>query len=457
MKTLPTRNARGQSTSFFHSLRANTTDFLKWCWLNRGFVAKWMFIAVIVYVVARGTIFYIGYDLALGYLWGNLGFDHIFAGPIALFLAIIVMAFGPTVLWYALYWKRKRELVVVAAILSSGMLFSAFFFARDAYFNRISGESMQCYAKTLEGFKFSSTCDFDSESGVQYQKVTPEVLEEIYFWKKHGKLGSIPPIESGKFFDPLTGKAIVWYSDRPNGAIFLSPLPGFDTTTGDQLKPITKAIVEKHGLERKSTEESSSTSSPTNVLSAIDDNNVASSITYLLDYEARVHKYLNSNAIMQIFGSEVMDDKTLERRDRAITEVWKWYFSHEIPLEQTGEKIDFAAGGKYNQTVHGFAHVERVLTVGSYILVAVVFSSDSTIDDFLGDTFITLLDRKAHHVDVLGILPETKSIREAFSGFGYSVSLSPQEKIRVLLVLQDVPLNQVSSGYLRVFDGVARY
>lgn len=107
----------------------------------------------------------------------------------------------------------------------------------------------KCYLKTLEGFKFSSTCDFDPETGVQFQKMTPEVMEEYSFWKKNGKFSSIPMLEEGKFFDLLTGKPIVWYVERSKGRIVLSPLPGFDPVSGVRLKPITREIIEQYNLE----------------------------------------------------------------------------------------------------------------------------------------------------------------------------------------------------------------
>jgi hypothetical protein len=116
------------------------------------------------------------------------------------------------------------------------------FFLPNTYFNRHTGLPQKFYVKTLEGFKLSSTEDWDPIFNVKYKPMSEEISKEYYFWKKTGKLQNIPEVEPGKYFDLLTGTPITWYVRRSNGLIDLSSLPGYDQVSGRPLLPMTEKL-----------------------------------------------------------------------------------------------------------------------------------------------------------------------------------------------------------------------
>jgi hypothetical protein len=74
--------------------------------------------------------------------------------------------------------------------------------------------------------------------------IDQEAIKEFYSWQKTGKIGDIPRVKIGEYFDQITGEPIVWYSER-DGKIFLFSLPGHDPLTGNRLKPVTKEIASR--------------------------------------------------------------------------------------------------------------------------------------------------------------------------------------------------------------------
>jgi hypothetical protein len=452
------------SSSFFDFLFSGTAKLLRsiasqvgvvarWSRDNAGFIIKWVSIAVVAFVVLKGLLFYLGYEMALGYLWGTLGFDKIFAKPIALFVAVLALAFGPTVLWYALYWKRKRELVMVGAIVSVTLLLGAFFTARDVFADRISGVYTKCYLKTLEGFKFSSTCDFDPETGVQFQKMTPEVMEEYTFWKKNGKFASVPALEEGKFFDLLTGKPIVWYVERSNGRIVLSPLPGFDPVSGVRLKPITREVVEQYNLEGSG----QSVSRITPPVSSQQMSRLTKEVEDALEYIL----YVQSSFL------EPEDSKSVVK---ARSVVWEWYATQKVSL--IGERVGLdlvealnpwpSLGTAVPRVYRVSFQVERVVLAGEYVLIAVACTNDSPTSQAHVGAPLQLLDRNSHTIFTNGRIDEspfvlkTKKIDVEGRGY-YILRLNPGETSRMLFVLKDVDYGKVRSGYLVVGNEVIPY
>ncbi len=204
--------------------------------------------AIAAFVVLRVFGLYLSYVYFLDWTISTLGFDSAASTFIAIVLTAVSFIALPSIIAFALFGVRRNQ-VLTALVVGGVLVFSASLISEDVYFDRKSGDATKCFAKTLEGFRFSRNCDYDPNLGVRYQKVTPEIAREIYFWKRHGKLEKMPVVEEGKYFDPLAGDAIVWYSLRPDGVIALFPLPGFDPVTGAQLLPITQDVVKKYDLD----------------------------------------------------------------------------------------------------------------------------------------------------------------------------------------------------------------
>lgn len=221
---------------------------------NRGLsLLKFLAILLAVYVVARLIAVPFMYGLFVDYLSSAFGIDDVYARPFAITLTALAIAATPTLLLAILFGYRAKTVFFTTLGLSIILAAATYFFTDNVYFNRATGESQKCYAKTVEGFKFSSTCDFDPKIGVRFQKITPEVMKDVIFWQKNGILKNVPSVKIGQYFNRLTGESIVWYSLHPDGSIHLSSLPGFDEATGKRLEPVTKEVVEKYGLNAGAT------------------------------------------------------------------------------------------------------------------------------------------------------------------------------------------------------------
>jgi len=181
------------------------------------------------------------------YLYTRFGIDSGRLLPLAIVLTLASFWVLPVLISYMLFDRKQKSFYWALGLLLLASA-SSVIFSEYTNFDRDTGESTRCYARTLEGFKFSSRCDFDPVLGVKFQKITPEVMKDIKSWEKSGEMEKPPDVKPGEFFDRLTGEPIVWYSIRQEGIIALFPLPGFDPKTGVALKPITKEVVEQFEL-----------------------------------------------------------------------------------------------------------------------------------------------------------------------------------------------------------------
>lgn len=188
------------------------------------------------------------YGFFLGKVSTIFGLDLMPARLIAIFLAIAALLVLPTILSFIFLGRHKKEILIMVSAVTVICFLSMYYGTNSIFFSRTNGKPIKYYVKTLEGFKFSSTGDFDPVLGAKFKPITPEIAKEYYVWRETGKLGNIPKVKAGKYFDRLTGDPIVWYSEAPDGKIKLSPLPGHDTATGLPLKPMTPEVAQKNNV-----------------------------------------------------------------------------------------------------------------------------------------------------------------------------------------------------------------
>lgn len=202
--------------------------------------------ALALLVIARVLFLNSIYSFFLEWNSSDFGIDIAFARPIAVFMTALSLLIIPWIVTYLFFGqgKAKQKLIIATMIGSLVFIVGTYFITGNVYFDRSTGEYSRCYLKTLSGFKFSSTCDYDPEFGTKYEPITPDIINEILLWENSGSLQNVPSVQEGRYFDQLTGEPIVWYSINPNNnKIRLFPLPGYDPLTGEQLKPVTQAIV----------------------------------------------------------------------------------------------------------------------------------------------------------------------------------------------------------------------
>jgi len=198
---------------------------------------------VIFFAIAKTLFVYQIYSFFMERISASFGIDLALARIFAVFAAVSTLLVLPWIFSFIIFGRKKKQvfllLVAITALCSLGIYYGT----ENVFFDRTTGRHAKYYIKTLEGFKFSSTEDFDPKFGVRYRPINEEVIKEYYFWQKTGKVQSIPKVRAGQYFDMITGEPIVWYSERPGGKIKLFPLPGYDPKTGQLLKPITREIA----------------------------------------------------------------------------------------------------------------------------------------------------------------------------------------------------------------------
>jgi len=393
-------------------------DSLWWeTWQKRGFaIAKFVAWLIVAYVLVRLIAIPFGYEFFVDQLSSKFGLEDVYARPFAIALTALTVAATPALLLATLFGYRAKFVFFMILGGSIVVAMSTHFFTKGVYFDRATGKSQKCYAKTLEGFKFSSVCDFDPKLGVRFQKITPEVMKEIVFWEKSGSLKNVPPVKEGQYFDPLTGEAVVWYSLRSDGSIHLFSLPGFDPTIGETLKPITKEIIAK----------------------------------YRLDVSG------NAQVVVDDYGSKSISS-LIDLGKSATGDIWKWYLAQRNIREVSSESIsiDWQINGRSESVT---ATVEKVIQVNSHVLLTIRVASPYTHHPVGFASKTEVLDKDAHAVRY-HIFVENAATPYSIGCYDSCVSfyVNPNETLRALFIINDMKPGQMSSGYVRLGSQYIKY
>src|SRR5262245_51873350 len=105
------------------------------------------------------------------------------------------------------------------------------------------GKATKCYVITRDGVIYSERSGFDRSTGRECKSVTPELVEKLREYER-GNRPTRVETANPDFFDRGTGRPIVWFYKTGNGEIELFNLMGFHPTTGDELEPVSKEVVE---------------------------------------------------------------------------------------------------------------------------------------------------------------------------------------------------------------------
>lgn len=118
--------------------------------------------------------------------------------------------------------------------------------ANYEFFSSVTGNAVSWYQRDQKGrLELFDLMGFHPETGLPLRAVTTEVVEQ---WKLQ-LLRRTPnriQIDVGQqFFDSLTGEPLVWFKDVTGGKYEFYDSGGFDSSTGQELKPITRENVAK--------------------------------------------------------------------------------------------------------------------------------------------------------------------------------------------------------------------
>lgn len=195
-------------------------------------------VLLLVLLVTGGNIlfFWTIFNWLQNIIHSLTGFDTtITKALVALILAILVMLpFGKIALSFTPIPQKKKSFYRASLFAGIAVFFIlAFFASRNIYFDPQTGKPAKYYSQWPNGeYHFYSEPGFDTITGDSLREVTSEVSI-----KNNGLWSS-----KGYNFDPETGESVKYYSQWPNGEYHFYSEPGFDSTTGDTLKRVTKEI-----------------------------------------------------------------------------------------------------------------------------------------------------------------------------------------------------------------------
>ena len=160
--------------------------------------------------------------------------------------AFVLFTFIAAVFFARHLWsfsKNKRRVGISGlSVLLIGHSLVLWWGTRDQFFDP-QGNPIKCYVLTRDGkVTYGERPGSDAVTGRQCRPVTVEMLERLNSYRT-GKRPQRIADRNPTFFDPRTGEPIVWYYRSKNNEIQLFDLMGFHPDTGDELIPISKAIV----------------------------------------------------------------------------------------------------------------------------------------------------------------------------------------------------------------------
>jgi hypothetical protein len=152
----------------------------------------------------------------------------------------------------------KPVAYAIAVCYVSAYFLAMYFFTKDLNFVHGSEKvvATKYCAETPEGTRCFDTPGIDPKYGIILKPVTPEMVA-IDEKRKRGNIpkplvfGSISEIT---FFDPLNGKALVWFSQSAEGELTLFSSSGYDSATEQELVPVTPQVVEAFKRQQQSAE-----------------------------------------------------------------------------------------------------------------------------------------------------------------------------------------------------------
>lgn len=203
-----------------------------------GLLLFWVFDKIVVYYLARSYVDQVALVLNLN--------PHLASAISWIVFAALVVLVG---LIFSLS-RTKRQIgiggVLVLLVSQSLVLWQA---TRTQSFDS-TGAAIKCYVVTRDAIKFGERPGIDPATGLECRPVTPDIAERV---ERYANGNRPNRIHSGEpvFFDLRTGNPVVWYSRARDGGVEIFDLMGFHPETGEELQPVTKAIVDAWKNQRQ--------------------------------------------------------------------------------------------------------------------------------------------------------------------------------------------------------------
>jgi hypothetical protein len=112
------------------------------------------------------------------------------------------------------------------------------------FFSQRTGNPVVWYSRDKNGIvEAFDLMGFNPASGEELQPVTAEIVD---VWKTQSRAPEpLDPDEDTQFFDPVSGRSLVWYQKSPSGAFQFYNRPGFNPRTGTALVAVDAKVIEE--------------------------------------------------------------------------------------------------------------------------------------------------------------------------------------------------------------------
>ncbi len=141
-------------------------------------------------------------------------------------------------------FSRSRRIIGVLGLAAMVLTHSLLLWqgTQNQFFDR-SGKAIKCYILSRDGVvRYMERAGIDPITGKQCRDVTPELIERLQEYAR-GRRPELVLEDEPVFFDQRTGDPIIWYWRAKAGDIELFNLMGFHPESGEELLPVTPAVV----------------------------------------------------------------------------------------------------------------------------------------------------------------------------------------------------------------------
>jgi Domain of unknown function (DUF4145) len=226
----------------------NSGDRARQLWLVLAAIA--LFLGPIAIIIAHGASLWTVYRYFIASLSEKLAWNEYLIH--ALVLALLPLFLYATRLRFSPRSEARRRVGAgILLAMAIGYSLTFYFATRHIAFWFGNGAGIKYYARTDHGVEVYDRSGFDPETGQRLLPVTPEIARELQIQMNGGSMKSVDPAKLD-WFNPYTGKPVLWFYRFPNGALTFYNKPGMDPQTGELLMPVTKELYLKWRNNRES-------------------------------------------------------------------------------------------------------------------------------------------------------------------------------------------------------------
>lgn len=217
-----------------------------------GLSSPMRILCIIVSILLLGALLFFLFSEAIYYLLARSYVDEIaraFDLNKNLANALVWVSFAAIVFFagYSFSFNKRKRMIGWLAIL-------ALLIGHSLILSMSNNLMTRCYVLTRDSIKVMNQPGIDPQTGRECRLLTPQMAEKVIEYqngKRPSQVQNLPVV----FFSPISGEALVWYTQSPQTGIELFDLMGFNPRTGEELKPVTRQIADDWTRDRLAQQE----------------------------------------------------------------------------------------------------------------------------------------------------------------------------------------------------------